>query len=406
MCSGTALSSHTGTDLMQPYYFPSTVGDDQMMTGYFDYRVKDKEELLATGTSTDGGRNWTINGTALQLNDGKCGTGGIADNGQGHATVLTINGTTHVYTLDRAASPVVQLEHRLSPVGNNPLAGQPANEPVAGNIVPATARLVTGLSVPDGIMGIVPDYGRPGAAAGEVEIVYLAKAKGFYSLGQPGACPTDAGSVSALAQIGKSPNQDQPILHLAHTTDGLAFTDDGPLSFDKIDPTNPTMSYDATRFIGPRGTIEEYHDGSYGLFFSGGNCGDGDSDAYHYIGYSYDAVHWVVDNGMTNPLVTTDYSNLGTSDVVRHHYTGRVYAPTVTFDPHGGQATLVFSGYNTPQPLPATTKSFGLPIANYLPTVAQPADYRTIMRVTLSRTGAPFPGAPPFDNLPMGASTR
>jgi len=31
-----------------------------------------------------------------------------------------------------------------------------------------------------------------------------------------------------------------------------------------------------------------YTDGSYGLFFSGGNCQDGDSDAYHFIG----AAHW------------------------------------------------------------------------------------------------------------------
>ncbi len=211
MCSGTGLSSHSGTDLMQPYYFPFTVGDDQVMTGYFDYRVKDKEELLATGTSTDGGRSWTINGTALQLNDGKCGADGVTDNGEGHATVLSINGTTHVYTLDRAASPVVQLEHTLSPMGANPLAGQPASEPVSGNTVPATAHLVTGLSVPDGIMGIVPDYRRPGAVAGEVEIVYLAKDKGFYSPGQPGACPTDAASTAALAQIGKTPNQDRPM---------------------------------------------------------------------------------------------------------------------------------------------------------------------------------------------------
>ncbi len=77
------------------------------------------------------------------------------------------------------------------------------------------------------------------------------------------------------------------VLHLAHTSDGLSFTDDGPLSFDKIDATNPTMNYDATRFIGPRGTIEEYIDGTYGMFFSGGNCGDGDSDAYHYMGRSW-----------------------------------------------------------------------------------------------------------------------
>ena len=65
------------------------------------------------------------------------------------------------------------------------------------------------------------------------------------------------------------------------------------------------------RFIGPRGTLVQYVDGSYGLFFSGGNCGDGDSDAYHYVGYAHspDAVNWTVDNCMSNPLVGVDYAS-------------------------------------------------------------------------------------------------
>ncbi|WP_322748993.1 MULTISPECIES: hypothetical protein [unclassified Frankia] len=390
MCSGTGLSAHVGTDLMQPYYFPFTVGNDQVMTGYFDYRVKDKEELLATGTSTDGGKNWTINGTAYQLNDGRCGTSGITDNGEGHAAVLRVNGVQHVYTLDRAASPSFLLEHTLSPAAGNPLAGQPAQEPVSGTVVPATARQVTGLAVPDGILGVVPGYHRPGAPRGEVEVLYLSKEKGYYTPGSAGACPTDAASTALLASLGKSPNQDRPILHLAHTADGLAFTDDGPVSFDKIDPAAvPGASrpdYTNTRFVGPHGTVVRNDNGTWGLFFSGGNCDDGDSDAYHYIGYAHssDAVHWTVDNGITNPLVGTDYANLGTADPVRHHYTGRVYSPSVTFDPDHDSATLVFSGYNTPQPLPSTSKIFGLPTPNYAPVVTQADDYRTILTVTLT----------------------
>jgi hypothetical protein len=74
---------------------------------------------------------------------------------------------------------------------------------------------------------------------------------------------------------------------LAHTSDGLAFTDDGAITIP----------------------------------------GDGDSDAYHYVGYAHsaDALNWTVDYGMTNPLVRVDYANMGTTDVERHHYTGRVY---------------------------------------------------------------------------------
>ena len=87
MCVNGSLTQHTGTDLMQPYYFPLTFGTDQFMTGLFDYRVKDKEELLASANSFDGGKTWTVKGTAYQLNDGKCGTTDtVTDNGQGHAS--------------------------------------------------------------------------------------------------------------------------------------------------------------------------------------------------------------------------------------------------------------------------------------------------------------------------------
>jgi hypothetical protein len=43
---------------------------------------------------------------------------------------------------------------------------------------------------------------------------------------------------------------------------------------------------------------------------------------------------------------------MGTTDVQRHHYTGRVYSPTFTFSLDGSSATLIFSGYNTGAPRP------------------------------------------------------
>jgi hypothetical protein len=182
-------------------------------------------------------------------------------------------------------------------------------------------------------------------------------------------------------------------MRLAHTNDGVNFVDDGPVTFDKINPLDPNTQFTTTRFIGPRGTVVRYKDGSYGLFFSGGNCGDGDSDAYHYIGYAHssDARNWIVDNDITNPLFQVAYDQMGTSDGERHHYTGRVYSPTVTFNPNGKSATLIFSGYNTPQPLPKVGVSLGVPVANYVPTAGQAADYRAIMKVTLTRGSAPKP---------------
>jgi hypothetical protein len=393
MCNGGSVSAHLGTDLMQPYYFPLTFGSDNKMTGYFDYRVKDNEELTAVGTTRDGGKTWQIRGTALQLNDGLCGASGLTDNGQGHAAVVEVGGTTHLYTLDRAATPSVLLEHVFDPENTNPLLGLPASEPVTGNAVPATATLVTGLTAPDGILGVVPGYHQAGADEEAVEVLYLSKPKGYFASSDPHACPSDAASKAALAQLGKKPNQDRPELHLAHTSDGISFIDDGAVVFDKINPDDPTMAFTSTRFIGPHGTVLHYKDGSYGLFFSGGNCGDGDSDAYHYIGYAHsaDARHWIVDNDINSPLVSVDYSNLGTSDTMRHHYTGRCYSPSVTLNPNGKSATLIFSGYNTPQPLPATNASFGFPVANYTPVAGQAADYRALMIVTLQRGSAPKP---------------
>jgi hypothetical protein len=36
-------------------------------------------------------------------------------------------------------------------------------------------------------------------------------------------------------------------------------------------------------------------------------CIDGDSDAFHYIGYaeSHDLIHWTVVNGINNPIIST-----------------------------------------------------------------------------------------------------
>jgi hypothetical protein len=137
-CDGASVSPHNGTDLMQPYYFPLTFGSERRLTGFFDYRVKDHEEMVAYGTSRDGGKTWRILGTALQLNDGRCGSAGLTDSGQGHAAVVEVDGVRHLYTLDRAATPSFLLEHVLGD-GRNPLAVLPADEPVSGNVVPTTA---------------------------------------------------------------------------------------------------------------------------------------------------------------------------------------------------------------------------------------------------------------------------
>ncbi|HTX00329.1 MAG TPA: hypothetical protein VMD59_16230, partial [Acidimicrobiales bacterium] len=133
--SGSIVPEPTGVDEpFSPYYFPFVVRNaDGSLTGYFDYRPKDTDEALVSATSTDGGKTWTVNGEALEQNRGYCADGDGNDNGQGHAFVMDVGGTSYLYTLNRVAgdSPGVGLlVHTLTGGESNPLAGLPASQPV------------------------------------------------------------------------------------------------------------------------------------------------------------------------------------------------------------------------------------------------------------------------------------
>ena len=84
-------------------------------------------------TSTDGGKDWTYDGEALEQNPGYCPSADINDDGQGHANVITIGGKTFLYTLARAAGDnqgVGMLVHQFSPTEADPLSGLPATDSV------------------------------------------------------------------------------------------------------------------------------------------------------------------------------------------------------------------------------------------------------------------------------------
>ena len=127
-------------------------------------------------------------------------------------------------------------------------------------------------------------------------------------------------------------------------------------------------------------------DHGYGLLFSGGSCIDGDSDAFHYIGYaeSTDLIHWTVINGFNHPIasvfpvkISVDSNGIpgGSNNMTipssqpvvgdsQGFFAGRVYAPSAT--QRGKRTvTVVFAGYHTTKP------KNGL------------GDYRTIGRVSL-----------------------
>jgi len=161
------------------------------------------------------------------------------------------------------------------------------------------------------------------------------------------------------------------------------------------------------------------------MFFGAGNCLDNDSDGFHYIGYAEtmnvvrtanDLLSWTVINQLDNPILSTDtvtdtltdpskprpyplnppIVNISGADALTpaqvapwvpptpappfvtppggydsNFFSGRVYDPQAIYtDQH--TLTIVFAGYNTPQP------------SNNL------GDYRTIGRFQLQVTPGYF----------------
>jgi hypothetical protein len=126
------------------------------------------------------------------------------------------------------------------------------------------------------------------------------------------------------------------------------------------------------------------------MFFGAGNCLDNDSDGFHFIGYAEtvnpvrqpsDLLSWNVINGLDNPILSTDkvtdpsgprpyplnppVVNVSGADALTsaqvkpfvpvpggynsNFFSGRVYDPQALYtDPQ--TVTIVFAGYNTPQP--------------------------------------------------------
>jgi hypothetical protein len=339
-CVNGVQQGNPDVEPMKPYYFPYTVGRGTFLQGYFDYRPKDDDEAIVAATSFDGGQSWVFQQEVLELSTAcpksDADTNGN-DDGQGHPYVMTVAGQTFLYTLDRTANNVDSaglVVHALTPAPDAPLAPTPASFDVTGR--------TTGLSSPDGILAVVP-------GSQPTTILYLQK--------QLGAAQSFAADQQCAA---KSPNEDVTTVRLATTDDGVNFIDLGPAAGFN-DPTDATPT--GTRWVGPRGTLFDLGD-RWGLFFTGGNCLDNDSDAFHFIGYaeSYDLVNWTVVNGLENPIasVAAVTVNVGgapttipsTAPVVGDAgdwFAGRVYGPSATLL-DDRRVVLTFAGYHTIKP--------------------------------------------------------
>jgi hypothetical protein len=159
--TGSPVRQPAGTTLpLAPAYFPHIVRTGATdLTGYFDYRPKDADEAIVVATSTDNGQDWTYQGEALEQNPGYCPSADVNDDGEGHPNVITVGGTTYLYTLQRPAGDnngVGMLVHTLTSSGPDTLAGLPSTEQVgidpdafatAGATVPFTGGTPATLSV-------------------------------------------------------------------------------------------------------------------------------------------------------------------------------------------------------------------------------------------------------------------
>ena len=418
-CANGGEVDNPGTERMQPYYFPVVFGHGRHLQGYFDWRPKDIDEGPVAASSDDAGLSWTFQQKVLELRT-DCPTnflkdaGGnkemdpnnadnsdtTGDDGQGHQFVIAIGGHTYLYTLVRAAGHIDSDDlsiHEVTPEPGMPLNGAPALNDASTDVMnlPEPSLHTHGLKNPDGILGVVP-------GVSPLTIIYEQKILNGditppTTLPVNDQCNTFWAGYYANNPFGTAVNDDITYLRLATTADGINFTDMGPLQ-GLNDPTS--VSFEGTRWLATAGTILKLEGGRYGLFFSGGGCVDGDSDAFHYIGYaeSSDLIHWTVINGINNPIISTAPVTLnvnamgvpatgagtglvtipGSASVVgktQGFFAGRVYAPSAT-NFNESEVTVIFAGYHTQKP------KNGL------------GDYRTIGRVSLRASQPVFIGNP------------
>ncbi|MFE0462051.1 hypothetical protein ACFW1A_22665 [Kitasatospora sp. NPDC058965] len=270
------------------------------------------------------------------------------------------------------------------PAATLPVADTTALKPAAGS--PVTVSLGTASGIVQVTCTGADATDLTGCTGGTGAV-----AKGS-SVGAPGAATVPYAQLAKIGEGKNKPkslygnNEDYTVVRAAYTTDGLHFTDLGQVN-GLGDPTSTSDS--VLRWIGSRGTVITNPDGSYGLFLSGAYASDGDSDAFNQIFYasSKDGKNW----SAPQKLISTDYTfsaladraaNGGDLDVAGY-YGGRVYDPTVVQNDNG-TLTMMFAGYSTPKPLPGTGSVYGTDPAHlYTVPAVQPAEYRTILSVTL-----------------------
>jgi hypothetical protein len=404
-------------------------GGQLPIVGLFDWRPKDNDEAVLAAESDDNGKTWYFMQNVLELNpdytnpvsggfNAANGTGcpttvtstngntsyplannSQADDGWGHAAIIQLPGPGNastgqfLYLLDRNTNnipgtsieivdgnPLWVINLATAPSGNGgstpkfPLwntnfTGPGNNDfksisstlnqtPDSGAPIPLTQTV--GLTDPDGIMAVFPTAATA-AAGSTVTVLWVQK---ILNGDNTGSTALPVAQQCTKAPFSGKVNHDLATVRLATTTDGIHFTDLGPVS-GLSDPT--TVDYNKTRWVSPRGTLIDIfgNQSRWGLYFAAGNCLDGDSDAFHYIGYaeSSDMVHWTVYNDINtpiasiNPITTTNQATGSTVTIpanpplvpTQTWFAERLYAPTAT-QIDSTHLSLTFAGYGVQTP--------------------------------------------------------
>jgi hypothetical protein len=397
-------------------------GGQPPIIGLFDWRPKDIDEAVVVAESDDFGKTWYFMQTVLELNPdytnpisgGYSPTatstgcpatisstnanfvsvgGTTADDGWGHAAIIQLPGAGNVktgqflYLLDRNTNNIPGTNtaivdgvplHVINITGStnkfpvwNTNNTNPGNNDIksissALNGTPdagantVTVQATSGLLNPDGIMAVFPTAANAPAGS-PVTVLYVQKILNGDNTG-PTAMP--AAQQCNAAPFSRKVNHDISYVRLATTTDGVNFTDLGIVQ-GLSDPT--TVDYNQTRWVSPRATLLDINgDGSlWGMYFSAGNCLDGDSDAFHYIGYaeSTDKMHWVVYSDINHPIASINpitVANQAGGAIVtipanpplvatQPWFAERLYAPTAArID--ATHLSLTFAGYGVQTP--------------------------------------------------------
>ncbi|MBV1774210.1 hypothetical protein KSF73_00630 [Burkholderiaceae bacterium DAT-1] len=366
-CNANGLRTRNpGVAAMNPYASVQVVGTGLTLQAFFDYRPYGLNESIVAAASTDGGKTWKYQQEAAVLTEA-CPANSASlnptDGGVGKPYVMTVGTSAYMYAVDHSTNNTDSSAQLLvQPLGLSTaaLAAQPAAPLQWVGATAASLQTRTfGLLNPAGILAVIP-----AASSGGTRVLYLSKIvngdnTGVTAMDPKLQCPVQPVAPAGAAAVAQ-PNHDIITVRVADTYDGKTFVDRG-VATGLNDST--AVGYDKIRYVGSNGTVVNMGNGKYGLFFTGGNCLDANSDGQHFVAYaeSTDTLTWTIINGADKPIASIKNVTVGTTvypatvpvvtaPASNNFYLGRISSPAVSqYDNYN--IILTFSGSPVDQPV-------------------------------------------------------